>query len=158
MTGQISQSTACVRRAQKSVCPGNHLPLRGLKAEVVIGAGHEFRELGNGESCVYFANISSAKQATHSSFQILLRNLMFSFSEKEPALQSSGKIQYVRRMTSAPGLNVRGVEGANCLPALLRGAETQKPSDSCHLSPQRCLLILARHSRPRFTGKNQFLA
>lgn len=157
MTGQISQSTACVWRTQKSVCPGNHLPLRGLKAEVVIGVGHEFWELGNGESCVYFANILSAKQATHS-FQILLQNLMFSFSEKEPALQSSGKIQCVRRMTSAPGLNGRDVEGANCLPALLRGAETQKPSDSCHLSPQQCLLILACHSRPRFTGKNQFLA
>ena len=28
-----------------------------LKAELVIGAGHEFRELGNGESYMYFANI-----------------------------------------------------------------------------------------------------
>lgn len=29
----------------------------GLKKEPVIGAGHEFRELGNGASCMYFANI-----------------------------------------------------------------------------------------------------
>lgn len=38
-----------------------------LKAELVRGAGHEFRELENGGSCMYFANIYWTKQATHSS-------------------------------------------------------------------------------------------
>lgn len=60
-------------------------------------------------------------------------------------------------MTSASGLNVSDVQGANCLLTRLEGVEIQKPSGSCHLSQQQSMLILAFHSHPHFTGKNQFL-
>lgn len=59
-------------------------------------------------------------------------------------------------MTSAAGLIVRDVQGANCLLTLLKRVETKKPSGSCQLSRQQCMLTPASHFH--FSGKNQLLA
>lgn len=56
----------------------------GLEEGVVRGPRLEFRKLGNGESCTYFAIMWAEKQATHSSLQILLPSCTFLFWEKTP--------------------------------------------------------------------------
>lgn len=134
----------------------------GLEEGVVRGPRLEFRKLGNGESCTYFAIMWAEKQATHSSLQILLPSCTFLFWEKNPLLSGhqawTGKIQNVYGMASAAGLVMRDVQGANCLLTLLKGLETKKkkPSGSCQLSHQQCMLTPAPHFH--FSGPNQLLA
>lgn len=102
----------------------------GLEEGVVRGPRLEFRKLGNGESCTYFAIMWAEKQATHSSLQILLPSCTFLFWEKTPLLSGhqawTGKIQNVYGMASAAGLVMRDVQGVNCLLTLLKGLETKK--------------------------------